>query len=191
VRRCKKLNGVLLPYSLSDRQLAVVWDETRRRIEEPGASIGKAQCLELEVAIAKEFAMAFQIADMAAAEVMRWSRGNTLVALPLLQEMLDGGQVDALALLSLLDAAEASAINAKQRAAIAKRHHSAMSARVWLEAVWRRRTAGQFQTRDAFVEWCLKNCPVKITVDHDRVRDKWLPAGAAKLAGDQADSSES
>lgn len=165
-----RLNGAALRYALSDWQLDEVLFEHM--------ATGRP-----EAEIANELADRFFGADLVADRVIELVRQHSTDALQLLQDMLDRGAVDALALASIVNEAATLAGSQSQRERVSKRYAKRESARKWVLEQWACRKAGQFATRDDFVAWCFAHCPAPIEADHDRVRDTWVPRGRAADRG--------
>jgi hypothetical protein len=171
--RTNRIDGVRLPYALSELQARVARD----------AAIATGKPLaEVAQTMAAEFFTADGTADVILDYVHTRSSGW---ALERLQDMIDDGTITPLVLVSLLDVAVLDAVNARQSAAVKARKDRAGRGRAmhWLVDQWDRRAPGQFATRADFANWASDHCPVGIKADIERVATKWAPPGVAKQGG--------
>lgn len=176
MKRVRKLMGEELPYSLSERQLRFLRAEAFRRLD--GNVFGPIYLTELEVALAG--AKDMEAADAVASQLFSLANANRFEQV---QAMLDRGEINALAILSLIDVAGEAAVTELAQHQVQTRYGRVRLAKAWVLAAWDMRGAGRFETRDAFVEWCFSHCPHSIAAEHERVRDKWIPRGKASVAG--------
>ena len=171
--RTSRIDGVRLPYALSELQTRVAQD----------ASIATGKPLaEVAQSMAGEFFTADGTADVVLDYVHTRSSGW---ALERLQEMIDDGTITPLVLFSLLDVAVLDAVNARQSEAVKGRKDRAGRgpAMHWVVDQWDRRAPGQFATRAGFANWVSDHCPYPIKADIERVATKWVPPGVAKQGG--------
>jgi hypothetical protein len=169
-QRVTKLDGCVLPYPLSDRQFHMV---LQLALEDGRAPLD----------VAMELAGRFHMVDIQAEQLLLWAESGSMIGERCIADSLESGKVDHFVLLALMDMVADKAVHRRQMKALQTRYGTVQAAREWVQDQWHRRLAGQFRTRDAFVEWCVKHCPHTIETDHVRVRDKWTPKGRAPLSG--------